>query len=57
VIVIINLGGVKTGYIPKADNVIFSRLMDVGKLLFARIAFEVMTGKWLKIKITVSLHE
>jgi hypothetical protein len=36
-IVIKNANGVKIGYVPSADNVIFSRLMDAGKLLFARI--------------------
>jgi len=56
-IVIRNADGVKIGYIPKADNVIFSRLMDAGKLLFARIASKEMAGKWLKIEIKVYLHE
>lgn len=31
-------GGVKIGYVPKQDNVIFARLMDAGKLLFGRIS-------------------
>jgi len=56
-IVIKNADGAKIGYIPKADNVIFSRLMDAGKLLFARIASKEMSGKWLKIEIKVYLHE
>ena len=29
--------GVKIGYIPEKDNVIFARLLDAGKLLIARI--------------------
>jgi len=56
-IVIKNTDGVKIGYVPKADNVIFSRLMDAGKLLFARIVSKKMSGTWLKIDIKVFLHE
>lgn len=56
-IVIKNADGVKIGYVPRADNVIFSRLMDAGKLLFARIAQKEMQGHWLKIDIKVFLHE
>jgi len=56
-IVIKNTDGVKIGYVPKADNVIFSRLMDAGKLLFGRISAKEMKGKWLKIEIKVYLHE
>jgi hypothetical protein len=37
--------------------VIFSRLMDAGKLLFGRITSRKMQGKWLKIDIRVFLHE
>ncbi len=49
--------GVKLGYVPKTDNVIFARLMDAGKLLFGK-----MTGKedkhgWWLIKIDIYLHE
>ena len=56
-IVIKNADGVKIGYVPKADNVIFSRLMDAGKLIFARITSKERTGNWLKIAIKVLLHE
>ena len=35
-IVIKTFDGVKIGYVPKQDNVIFARLMDVGKLLFGK---------------------
>ena len=56
-IVIKTVGGVKIGYVPKADNAIFSRLMDAGKLLFARIVSKGMSGKWLEIAIKVYLHE
>jgi len=56
-IVIKNADGVKIGYVPKADNVIFSRLMDAGKLLFGRITSKDMQGNWLKVNIKVYLHE
>lgn len=56
-IVIKNNDGVKIGYIPKEDNVIFSRLMDAGKLLYGKIIDKEMKGKWLRIKIGIYLHE
>lgn len=56
-IVIKNVDCVKIGYVPKADNVIFSRLMDAGKLLFGRITSKKMQGTWLKIDIKVYLQE
>lgn len=36
-IMIFTESGKKLGYVPEKDNVIFSRLMDAGKLLSARI--------------------
>jgi len=56
-IVIRNDGGSKLGYVPRVDNVVFSRLMDAGKLLFGRISSKEMQGKWLKIEIKIFLHE
>jgi hypothetical protein len=56
-IVIKNTHSVKIGYVPKADNVIFSRLMDAGKLLFGRVTTKEKKGDWLKIGIKVFLHE
>ena len=47
----------KIGYVPRQDNVIFSRLMDAGKVLFAKVVEKEMRGKWLKIKIKIYLHE
>lgn len=51
------LEGKKIGYVPKQDNVIFSRLMDAGKVLFAKIMEKEMKGEWLKITIKIFLHE
>lgn len=56
-IVIKNADGIKIGYIPEADNVIFSRLMDAGKLLFGRITSKKMNGIWLKMEIKIFLQE
>ncbi len=56
-IVIKTLNGVKIGYVPKQDNVIFARLMDAGKLLFGRISAKEKKGSWVKIDIKVFLHE
>lgn len=56
-IVIKNLDGVKLGYVPKEDNVVFSRLMDAGKLLYGKITAKEEKGKWLKINIDIYLRE
>ena len=36
-IVILNAAKQKLGYVPEKDNLIFSRLMDAGKMLTARV--------------------
>lgn len=51
------LEGKKIGYVPRRDNVVFSRLMDAGKLLFATIAAKEMRGNWLRVDIKIYLHE
>lgn len=56
-IVIKNADGVKIGYVPRRDNVVFSRLMDAGKLLYGRISEKEMYGDWLKLDIKIYLHE
>ena len=56
-IVIKNSDGVKLGYVPKKDNIIFSRLMDAGKLLFGKIDAKEWQGNWLKLDIKIYLHE
>ena len=47
----------KIGYVPRQDNIIFSRLMDAGKILFAKVIDKEIRGKWIKIKIKIYLHE
>ena len=52
-----NDDGVKIGYVPQADNLIFSRLMDAGKILFGVITTKKMRGSWLDLKTKIYLHE
>lgn len=56
-IVIKTVKGVKVGYVPKVDNLIFARLMDAGKLLFAKVVSKEKKGSWIKIEIKLYLHE
>ena len=56
-IVIKTTDGVKIGYVPGQDNVIFARLMDAGKLLFGKITEKEKKGKWVRISIDIFLHE
>ncbi len=56
-IVIKNTDGIKIGYVPRDDNMVFSRLMDAGKQLFAEISSKEMKGKWLMLEIKIYLHE
>lgn len=54
---IIDPYGNKLGYVPQGDNVIFARLMDHGKKLFAKIRKIELKGKWYKIDIAIFLEE
>lgn len=54
---IINKEGKKLGYIPQRDNVIFARLIDHGKILFARVRKIELKGRWYKIDIAIFLEE
>lgn len=47
--------GRKLGYVPEKDNLIFSRLMDAGKLLAAKISDIEKRGSFTKIKIGIYL--
>ena len=52
-----NSKNIKIGYVPKVDNIIFSRLMDAGKLLYAKVTNKEYYGKWVKIYIDIYLSE
>lgn len=56
-IVVKTTDGVKVGYVPQQDNIIFSRLMDAGKLPFGKITNKEKKGKWIKLSIGIFLHE
>ena len=56
-IIVRNASGLKIGYVPKADNAVFARLMDAGKYLFGRIASKERQGSWLKVEIKIYLRE
>lgn len=47
----------KIGYVPQQDNLVFSRLMDAGKLLFGKVMEKERRRNWLRIKIKIFLHE
>lgn len=47
--------GRKLGYIPEKDNIIFSRLMDAGKLLTAKITEIEIKGSFHQISIGIYL--
>lgn len=56
-IVIRTAQGVKIGYVPKQDNLIFARLMDAGKLIFGKIVAKEKKGNWIRIEMKVYLKE
>ena len=45
----------KLGYVPEKDNIVFSRLMDAGKILKAKINSIQEQNNWTKIKIGIYL--
>lgn len=47
--------GRKAGYVPERDNLVFSRLMDAGKLLIARVITHELRGTFHKIGIGIYL--
>ena len=54
-ILVLDEKGRKLGYIPEKDNLIFSRLMDAGKLLMAKISDIEMEGHFTRISIGIYL--
>ena len=55
-IMLITENGKKVGYVPEKDNVIFSRLMDAGKLLSAKVTdIKERKGDFLQISICIYL--
>ena len=54
-ILILNSDKKKLGYVPEKDNVVFSRLMDAGKILKAKVANIEEKGSWTKVTIGIYL--
>jgi len=54
-ILVLTEDGRKLGYIPEKDNIVFSRLMDAGKLLKAKISNIEQKGSFTKIGIGIYL--
>lgn len=52
-ILVLNEDKVKLGYIPEVDNIIFSKLMDAGKLLIAKVKTIKKLGNYYKISIGI----
>lgn len=47
----------KIGYVPREDNVVFSRLMDAGKELYGKITAIETRGTLLKIRVKIFLKD
>ncbi len=54
-ILILNNNKEKLGYIPEKDNIVFSRLMDAGKLLIAKVNDKANQEYFIKISIGIYL--
>lgn len=54
-ILILNENRVKLGYVPEKDNVVFSRLMDAGKMLSAKVIRRTKKGSFNQIDIAIYL--
>lgn len=56
-IAVLTSGESKIGYVPRYDNVVFSRLMDAGKLLFGKVVHIDRRKGWTRIRMEIYLHE
>lgn len=54
-VLVLNKKGQKLGYIPEKDNIIFSRLLDAGKMLSATVSDIEYKGNFTKISIGIYL--
>ncbi len=54
-ILLLSPDGVKVGYVPEKDNVIFARLLDAGKVLSAKIISIDRKGSFVQIRIGIYL--
>jgi hypothetical protein len=56
-IMILMEAGHHLGYVPRAKNEALARLMDAGKLLFARLETKEWHGGWLRASVRVFLRD
>ena len=49
--------GQNLGYVPRAKNEALARLMDAGKLLFAKLESKTWQGDWLKAEVRIYLRD
>ncbi len=55
-VVLLAPSGKKAGYVPEADNVVFSRLLDAGKMLSASVtSSKKINDSFMKISIGIYL--
>lgn len=55
-VVLLAPSGKKAGYVPEADNVVFSRLLDTGKMLSASVtSSKKINDSFMKISIGIYL--
>ena len=53
---VVTTGGLKLGYLPRKNNLILSRLMDEGNLLFGKTKSFHWDGKKLELVVKVYMH-
>ena len=56
-IMILTEAGEHLGYVPRAKNEALARLMDAGKLLFARVEDKAWHGEWLQVDVRIFLRD
>lgn len=54
-ILILNSDGIKLGYVPRKDNLIFGRLLEAGKMLKGKISDIEKKDSYYKIRIGIYL--
>lgn len=47
----------RIGYVPRVDNTVLSRLMDAGKLLYAKVKSVDGEYNWLRIDIDIYMRD
>ena len=56
-IMILTETGEHLGYVPRAKNEALARLMDAGKLLYAKLESKSWQGDWLKVVTNIYLRD